>query len=102
MDYFVVSPSLMAAVSSLIIMTVLEQRLESDHSPLKLMLNLQAEQSRSAGKLPEVAKPEDQVEMQKIRYRADKVQLEPVISVSNPALLFCHSSTRVHCSSCYC
>ena len=42
-DCFIVSFSLMAAVSSL---TVLDQRLESDHCPLRLMLNLQAEQSR--------------------------------------------------------
>ena len=90
-DYFIVSSTLMAAVSSL---TVLDHRLESDHCPLKLMLHLQAKQSQSAGKLPEVAKSDHQVNVQKIRYRADKVQLyrealrqllEPVFSVPNPA-----------------
>lgn len=40
-DYCIVSSPLMAAVSSL---TVLDQRLESDHCPLTLMLNSQAEQ----------------------------------------------------------
>lgn len=56
-DYFIVSSSLMAAVSSL---TVLDQRLVSDHCPLKLMLHLQAAQSKSAGRLPEDAKSEHQ------------------------------------------
>ena len=81
----------MAAVSSL---TVVDHRLESDHCSLKLMLHLQSKQSQSAGKVPEVAKSDHQVNEQKIRYRADKVQLyrealrqllEPVFTVPNPA-----------------
>ena len=71
---FIVSSSRMAAVSSL---TVLDQRLESDHCPLKLMLNLQAAQSKRAGSLPEVAISEHQADVQKIRYRVDKVQQGP-------------------------
>ena len=47
---------------------------ELDHYPLKLMLHLQAKQSKFAGKLPEFANPERQVNVRKTRHRADKVQ----------------------------
>lgn len=61
----------MAAVSAL---SVLDQCLDQFYRcPLKLMLHLQAEQSNNSGKLLGLARSEEQVNMWKIKYRAQLV-----------------------------
>ena len=68
-DYFITSSPLMASVRSTI---VHERCLESNHCPLVLMLDLQAENLacvQTTGAQDEMA----QIEIQKIKYRPEKV-----------------------------
>ena len=69
-DYFIASSSLMAAVVS---MTVETRRLESDHCPLTLMMQLQAEKMQCAADSSEAHRREPDVHLEKIKYKADKV-----------------------------
>ena len=84
-DYFITSSPLMASVRSMIVQ---DRCLESDHSPLMLMLDLQTENLacvQATGAQDETA----QVKIQKIKYRPEKVgsYREPLNPLLHPIFI---------------
>jgi len=69
-DYFITSSSLMASVRSMIVQ---ERCLESDHCPLMLMLDLQAE-NLACVQATDAQDEMAQVKIKKINYRPEKVE----------------------------